>query len=85
MNAISQMATQQVAGAAAGQMAQRLGISESTAQTAVQLAVPLILSALTRNASPPQGAQALHDEVVVQGDKIRDYRVRIRVTFILND
>jgi hypothetical protein len=68
MNAISQMVTQQVAGAAAGQMAQRLGISESTAQTAVQLAVPLILSALTRNASQPQGAQALHDAVTSDHD-----------------
>jgi len=68
MNAISQMVTQQVAGAAAGQMAQRLGISESRAQTAVQLAVPLILSALTRNASQPQGAQALHDAVTSDHD-----------------
>ena len=68
MNAISQMVTQQVAGAATGQIAQRLGISESTAQTAVQLAVPLILSALTRNASQPQGAQALHDAVTSDHD-----------------
>lgn len=68
MNAISQLITQQVAGAAANQMAQRLGISESTAQTAVQLAVPLIVSALARNAAQPQGAQDLHEAVTRDHD-----------------
>ena len=63
MNAISDMVTQQIAGAAASQMAQRLGISEGTARTAVSLAVPLILAALARNAAQPQGAQDLHQAV----------------------
>ena len=63
MNAITEMITRQVAGGAAGQMAQRLGISENTARTAVNLAVPLILAALARNASQPQGAQELHEAV----------------------
>ncbi|HLO00980.1 MAG TPA: DUF937 domain-containing protein [Pyrinomonadaceae bacterium] len=68
MNAISEIVTQRIAGAATGQMAQRLGISESTAQTAVQLAVPLIVSALARNASQPQGAQDLHQAVTSDHD-----------------
>lgn len=63
MNAISEIITQQVAGRAASQMAQRLGIGEDTARTAVNLAVPLILAALARNASQPQGAQELHQAV----------------------
>jgi hypothetical protein len=63
MNVISQMITQQVAGVAARQMAQRLGVSEGAAQTAVQVAVPLIVAALARNASQPEGAQALHEAV----------------------
>jgi hypothetical protein len=63
MNVISQMIEQQVAGVAARQLAQRLGISEGTAQTAVQLAVPLIVAALARNAAQPDGAQALHEAV----------------------
>jgi hypothetical protein len=63
MNALSEMITQQIAGGAANQMAQRLGISESTARTAVNLAVPLILAALARNAAQPQGAQELHQAV----------------------
>jgi len=68
MNGLTQIITQQIAGKAASQMAQRLGVSESTAQTAVQLAVPLILSALARNASQPQGAQELHQAVASDHD-----------------
>lgn len=68
MNVISQVITQRLAGAAAGQMAQRLGISESTARIAVQMAVPLIVSALARNAAQPQGAQDLHDAVASDHD-----------------
>ena len=60
MNAITQMVMQQIAGGASQQIAQRFGISESTANTAIQLAVPLILSAMARNAAQPQGAESLH-------------------------
>lgn len=63
MNVISQMITQQLSGAASQQIAARLGVSESTANTAVQIAVPLILAALARNASRPEGAQELHQAV----------------------
>jgi hypothetical protein len=62
------MITQRIAGAAAGQLASRLGVSESTAQTAVQVAVPLIVAALARNAAQPQGAQDLHDAVTRDHD-----------------
>ena len=68
MNLITQMITQKVGGAAAGMLAQKLGISESTAQTAVQLAVPVIVAALARNASQPQGAQDLHHAVASDHD-----------------
>jgi len=60
MDAISQMITQQLSGAASKQIAARLGVSESTANMAVGVAVPLILAAIARNASQPQGAQDLH-------------------------
>jgi hypothetical protein len=64
MNAIiSQMITQQLSGVASQQIAARLGVSESTARMAVGLAVPLILSALARNATQPQGAQDLHQAI----------------------
>ena len=68
MNVITQMITQKVGGAAASQLAQRFGISEGTAQTAVQLAVPVIVAALARNASQPQGAQDLHQAVASDHD-----------------
>ena len=60
MNAITQIIMQQLAGGASQQIAQRFGISESTANTAVQIAIPLILTALARNAAQPQGADNLH-------------------------
>lgn len=68
MNAITQIITQQLGGTAARTLAQRLGISESTANTAVQIGVPLILSALARNASQPQEAQNLHQAVATDHD-----------------
>jgi len=63
MNAITQMITQRLAGGAVQTIAQRLGISESKANAAVQIAVPLILTALARNASQPQGAESLHQAI----------------------
>ena len=63
MNALTQIITQQLAGSASRTIAQRLGVSEATANTAVQVAVPLILAALARNANEPQGAQSLHDAI----------------------
>jgi hypothetical protein len=63
MNAITQMITQQLTGGAVSSIAQRLGVSESTANTAVQLAVPLIIAALARNAAQPDGAQDLHEAI----------------------
>jgi hypothetical protein len=63
MNFITQMITQQVAGVAARALAQRLGVSEATAERAVLIAVPLILAALARNAARPEGAKELHEAV----------------------
>ena len=68
MNAITQIVTQQLGGSAAHTIAQRFGISESTANTAIQMAVPLILTALARNASQPQEAQNLHQAVATDHD-----------------
>lgn len=65
---MTQMITQQIAGTVAVQMSQRLGISESTARTGINLAVPLILAALARNAAQPQGAQDLHQAVTQDHD-----------------
>jgi hypothetical protein len=68
MNGITQIITQQLGGTAARTIAQRFGISESTANTAVQIGVPLILAALARNASQPQEAENLHQAVANDHD-----------------
>ena len=63
MNALTQIITQQLAGNASQTIAQRFGISETTANRAVQIGVPLILAALARNANDPQGAHSLHQAI----------------------
>ena len=68
MNAITQIITQQLGGSAARTIAQRFGISEATANTAIQMAVPLLVTALARNASQPQEAQNLHQAVAKDHD-----------------
>ena len=68
MNAITQIITQQLGGSAARTIAQRFGISETTANTAIQMAVPLIVTALARNASQPQEAKNLHQAVATDHD-----------------
>ena len=47
-------------GTPADQIARQLGISPSQASAAIATALPLLLGALGRNASQPQGAQALY-------------------------
>lgn len=68
MNAITQIITNQLGGSAARTIAQRFGISETTANTAIQMAVPLLVAALARNASQPQEAQNLHQAVATDHD-----------------
>lgn len=59
MNPMTQMITQPLVNT----IAQRFGISETKANTAVQIGVPLIMAALARNASQPQGAESLHQAI----------------------
>ena len=49
----------QLRGAPASQFAQQLGISQEQSSAAISAALPLLMGALGRNASQPQGAQAL--------------------------
>ena len=68
MNAITQIITQQLGGGAARTLSQRFGISETTANSAIQIGVPLILAALARNASKPQEAEKLHQAIATDHD-----------------
>lgn len=49
----------QLRGAPTSQLAQQLGISQEQSSAAISAALPLLMGALGRNASQPQGAQAL--------------------------
>src|SRR3546814_20243496 len=49
----------QLQGAPVQQVAQQLGIDSSQASSAIGAALPLLMGALGRNASQPEGAQAL--------------------------
>ena len=68
MNAVTQIITQQLGGSASRTIAERFGISETTANAAIQMAVPLILTALARNASQPQEANNLHQAIATDHD-----------------
>lgn len=60
MASMTQGLAAQLSGAPMQQIAQQLGIPPQQAQAAVAAALPLLMGALGRNASQPQGAQALH-------------------------
>lgn len=57
---------QQLTGPAVSQLSQAIGADEAATSKAV--AVPLLVSALARNAAQPEGAQALHQAVVKDHD-----------------
>ena len=59
-NSITESIFDQIQGAPLQQIAGQLGIDPAQAQSAVAAALPLVVGALGRNASQPQGAQALH-------------------------
>ncbi|MGY0650282.1 DUF937 domain-containing protein [Luteimonas sp. A537] len=50
----------QLQGAPAQQVAQQLGVAPAQASDAIRAALPLLMGALGKNASQPQGAQALY-------------------------
>ena len=59
MSTLTEDLAAQLQGAPIQQMSQQLGIDPAQTQAAVGAALPLLMGALGRNASQPQGAQAL--------------------------
>ncbi len=57
------MLTQQLGGGAAKDISRQLGADETTTQHAMAAALPMLLGALARNASNPDGARALHNAI----------------------
>jgi len=68
MNAITEMLMSQLAGGALSQISGKLGVDQSTTSKALEIAVPLLISALARNSSTPSGAQALDQAVAKDHD-----------------
>jgi hypothetical protein len=60
MSFITDMLMQQLSGNAVSQISQKIGADTGMTSQAIAMATPLLMSALARNASNPQGAQALH-------------------------
>ena len=52
--------TQQLSGAALQQVSRQLGTNDANAGSAISAALPMILGALAKNASRPEGAEALN-------------------------
>ncbi len=68
MDAMTQMLMGQLADTGVSAISKKLGIDENTAKTALSVAVPLLVSALAKNASKPAGAQALHTALAEDHD-----------------
>ncbi|HET7456767.1 MAG TPA: DUF937 domain-containing protein [Gemmatimonadaceae bacterium] len=60
MASILDMVQQQLGGGAINQISQQIGADPGTTQSAVQMALPMILGGLAHNATQPGGAEALH-------------------------
>ncbi len=60
MSSLVQMIASQLGGSRVSEISRRLGTDESATQNAVAAALPLLMGALAKNASRPEGAEALH-------------------------
>jgi hypothetical protein len=60
MASILDMVQQQLGGGAIDQISQQIGADPATTQSAVQMALPMILGGLAHNTTQPGGAEALH-------------------------
>ncbi len=60
MDVLTQTIMQQLSGKVLSGIGKKVGIDEKTVQTALAIGMPLLVAALAKNASEPEGAQALH-------------------------
>jgi hypothetical protein len=68
MDALTQTILQQVTGSALSGVSKKIGVDQNTMQTALAVGMPLLVSALAKNASKPAGAEALHKALVEDHD-----------------
>jgi hypothetical protein len=68
MPSILDMLKGQIGGSTLSQVSQRLGANQGQIQQAIGAALPVLLTALARNAAKPEGATALHEALVNDHD-----------------
>lgn len=68
MNALTEMLTRQLAGGALSQISGKIGADQSTTSKALEIALPLLISALARNSATPTGAQELDQAIARDHD-----------------
>jgi len=60
MDALTQTIMQQLSGKVLTGIGKKVGVDDQTVQSALSIGMPLLVAALAKNASKPEGAQALH-------------------------
>jgi len=60
MNTITQLLLDKLSSGGLSQISQQIGANEQNTSSALSMALPLLVSALAKNSSQPDGAQALH-------------------------
>jgi hypothetical protein len=68
MDVLTQQILQQVTGSALSGVSKKIGVDQNTLQTALAVGMPLLVTALAKNASKPAGAEALHKALVKDHD-----------------
>lgn len=63
---LTEILSQQLSGDALSRISEKIGIDKDTAGTAISAAVPLLVSALARKSSTPEGAEAIHQSVTTE-------------------
>jgi hypothetical protein len=72
MNPLIGMLASQLGGPVMQQISQQIGADESTTQSAVGMALPMLLSAMGNQAATPEGADAIHQATQEQDGSILD-------------
>ena len=68
MDALTQQLLQQLAGEGVTQISRKIGADEKTTNAALSAALPLLVSALAKNASKTEGAQSLNQALAKDHD-----------------
>lgn len=68
MSSLVDVLARQLSGNTAAQIGKQLGVDETTVKQGVDVALPLLVAALARNTSSPEGAQALSNALARDHD-----------------